>query len=73
MDTPTSNMLERTPGTYDWTARFWPPMEGNPFLSLVDPAYSGNLLKERGATPQRFGKARLHKMAEPPELPDELE
>ena len=53
--------------TYDWFVRFWPPMEGNPFLALVDPDYSGRILREHAQSLSRLAVPQLHKMAEPPE------
>ena len=70
LESPKSDMLESNRGTYDWLARFWPPLEGNPFLSLVDPAYPGSILKERKEALSRIAKPRPHTMADPPEPPD---
>lgn len=53
--------------TYDWFVRFWPPMEGNPFLALVDPSYSGRILREHAQSLSRMAVPQLHKMVEPPE------
>jgi hypothetical protein len=55
--------------TYDWLVRFWPPMkvEGNPFLTLVDPTYTGRILKEQAQSLSRMAVPQLHEMAERPE------
>lgn len=53
--------------TYDWFVRFWSPMEGNPFLALVDPNYTGRILREQAQSLARMAAPQLHKMAEPPD------
>ncbi len=67
LETPDSDMPESAPGTYHWSDRFWPPLQGNPFLSLVDPTYPGRIVKER-----KEALSREHRLADPPE-PDEPE
>ena len=54
--------------TYDWFVRFWSPMEGNPFLALVDPDYAGRILREHEQSLSRMAVPQLHKMADPPEI-----
>jgi hypothetical protein len=54
---------------YDRFVRFWPPMEGedNPFLMLVDPHYTGRVLREHAQSLSRMAVPKLREMAEPPE------
>jgi hypothetical protein len=55
--------------TSDWFVRFWPPMEGegNPFLTLVDPHYTGRILREQAKSLSRIAVPQLHEAAEPPD------
>lgn len=73
LESPKSDTPESNRGTYDWSARFWPPLEGNPFLALVDPTYTGRVLKERVAALSRMAIPRPHTTADPPEPLDEPE
>ena len=65
VEMPESDMADGNRGSYAWTARFWPPLQGNPFLSLVDPTYPGRILKERKEALSRMALPLAHTTADP--------
>lgn len=58
-------------GVNDWTARFWLPAPGNPFLPLVDPTYTGRMLKDRTASLAQLAIPLTHALADPRDTTDE--
>lgn len=64
------NMLDEPTDVHAWSALLWPLAQGNPFLSLADPGYTGRMLKERAVTLARMAVPRAHTVVDPRELPD---
>ena len=64
------NRPDEQTDVYEWSARYWPAAQGNPFLPLADPEYNGRMLKERAMTLKRLALPRAHTAADPLEASD---